>query len=120
VQAIDQVKVTRVDEAHGLAAKDCLRESAMEERNFHIELLNGPIMGDSSGEHRVNSGQFYNRAEGLGVVDSGALSEPPKDPMGLVAIKGPVSTELVCEDPLVDDNVGALRLGNQLPCPIAD
>jgi hypothetical protein len=42
------------------------------------------------------------------------------DPTGLVAIKGPVSTELVREDPLTGDNVGALRSGNQLPVPIAD
>jgi hypothetical protein len=48
------------------------------------------------------------------------LTETPKDPTGLVAIKGPVSTELVREDLLTGDNVGALRSGNQLPGPIAD
>jgi hypothetical protein len=84
-------------------------------RHFHVELLNWPVTGDSNGEHRANSGQFYNRAESLIVVDSGALSETPKDPTGLVAIQGPVSTELVREDPLAGDNVGALRSGNQLP-----
>jgi hypothetical protein len=75
---------------------------------------------DSSGEYRANSGRFYNRAESLVIDDSGALSETPKDPTGLVAIKGPVSTELVREDPLACDNVGVLRSGNQLPHPIAD
>jgi hypothetical protein len=75
---------------------------------------------ESSGEHRANSDRFYNRAESLVVVDSGALSETLKDPTGLVAIKGPVSTELLREDPLTGDNVGALRSGNQLPGPIAD
>jgi hypothetical protein len=92
----------------------------MEEGIFHVELLNGPVAGDNSGEHRANSGRFHNRAESLTVVDSGALSETPKDLTGLVAIKGPVSTELVREDPLAGDNTGALRSGNQLPCPIAD
>jgi hypothetical protein len=92
----------------------------MEEGIFHVELLNGSVMGDSSGEHCANSGRFYNRAESLIIVDSGALSETPKDPTGLIAIKGPVSTELVCEDPLSNDNVGALRSGNQFPGPIAD
>jgi hypothetical protein len=119
-QATDQVRVSRVGEARGLAAEDCLGESAVEEGIFHVELLNGLVTGDSSGEHRVNSGQFYNRAESLIVVDSGALSETPKDLTGLVAIKGPVSTELVREDPLAGDNVGALRSGNQLPGPITD
>jgi hypothetical protein len=87
---------------------------------FHVELLNGSVTGDNSGEHRVNSSRFYNRAESFVIVDSEALSETPNDPTGLVAIKGPVSTELVREDPLTGDNVGVLRLENQLPCPIAN
>jgi hypothetical protein len=77
-------------------------------------------MGDSSSEHHVNSGRFYNRAEGPIIVDFGALSETPKDPTSLVAIKGPVSMKLMREDPLAGDNVGALRSGNQLSGPIAD
>jgi hypothetical protein len=40
--------------------------------------------------------------------------------MGPVAIKGPVNTELVREDPLAGDNIGALRSGNQLSGPIAN
>jgi hypothetical protein len=120
VQVTDQVRVSRLGEARGLAAEDYLGESVMEEGIFHVELLNGSVTGDSSGEHRANSGWFYNRAEGLVVVDFGVLSETPKDPTGLVAIKGPVSTELVCEDPLAGDNVGALRSGNQLSGPIVD
>jgi hypothetical protein len=120
VQATDQVRMSRVGEARGLAAEDRLRESIVEEGIFDVELLNGPGMGDNSSEHRANSDRFYNRVERLVVVDSGALSETPKDPTGLVAIKGPVSTELVREDPLVGDNVGALRSGNQLLGPIVD
>jgi hypothetical protein len=120
VQATDQVRVSRVGEAHGLVAEGCLGESAVEEGIFHVKLLNELGTGDSSSEHRVNSGQFYNRAEGLIVVDFGALSETLKDPTGLVAIKGPISMELVREDQLANDNVGALRSGNQLLGPIAD
>jgi hypothetical protein len=73
---IDQVRVSRVDKACGLVAEVFLGESAVKEGIFHIELLNGPVTGDNSGEHRKNSGRFYNRAEGLIIVDSGALSEP--------------------------------------------
>jgi hypothetical protein len=47
-----------------------------------------------------------------------ALSETPKDPASLVAIEGPVSTELVCEDPFASDDVGALRSWNKVSCPI--
>jgi hypothetical protein len=108
----DQVRVSRVGEVYGLAAEVCLRESAVNEGIFHVELLNEPVTGDSSGKHHVNSGRFYNRAKSLIVVDFGALSETPKDPTGLVAIKGPISTKLVREDLLAGDNVGALRSGN--------
>jgi hypothetical protein len=104
--------VSRVDEARGLAAEDCLGEDVVEEGILHVELLNGPVTGDSNDEHHANSGQFYNWAESLVVVESGALSETPKDSMGLVAIKGPVSTELVHDDLFAGDNVGALRSGN--------
>jgi hypothetical protein len=92
----------------------------MEEDIFYVELLNGLGTRDSSSEHRANSGRFDNRAEGLIVVNTGALSETPKDLTGIVAIEGPISTELVHEDPLAGDNVGALRSGNQLLGPIAD
>jgi hypothetical protein len=51
----DQVRVSRVGEARGLAAEDYLKESVVEEGIFHVELLNGPVMGDSNGEHRANS-----------------------------------------------------------------
>jgi hypothetical protein len=112
--------VSRVGEARGLAVEDCLRESAVEEDIFHVELLNGLDTGDSSGDHRVNSARFHNWAEDLAIIDLGALSETLKDPTGLVVIKGPVNTELERENPLVSDNVGALRSGNQLPGPIAD
>jgi hypothetical protein len=58
VQAMNQVRVSRVGEAYGMAAKDCLRESVMEEGIFYVELLNGPDTGDSRGEHHANSGGF--------------------------------------------------------------
>jgi hypothetical protein len=91
----------------------------MEEGILHIELLNGPVTEDSSSEHRVNGDRFYNQAKSLVVVDFVVLSESPKDPTGLVAIKAAASAELVREDLLADDNVGALRPGNKLPGPIA-
>jgi hypothetical protein len=55
VQMIDQVRVSRVGKARGLAPENCLRESVVEEGILHIELLNGSVTGDSSGEHCVNS-----------------------------------------------------------------
>jgi hypothetical protein len=114
----NQVGVSWIGETHGLAVVDSLSEGAMEEGILHIELLNQPVMGDSSGEHRAHGGRFHNRVESLVVVDSGALSETPKDPASLVAIEGPVNAELVHEDPFASDDVGALRSWNKVPCPI--
>jgi hypothetical protein len=114
----NKVGVSWIDETRGLAAVDSLSEGAMEEDIFHIELLNRPVMGDNSGKHRAHGGRFHNRAESLVVVDSGALSKTTKDPASLVAIKGPVSAELVREDSFASDDVGALKSWNKVPCPI--
>jgi hypothetical protein len=114
----NQVGVSWIGETRGLAAVDSLSEGAMEEGILHIELLNRPVMGDSSGEHRAHGGRFQNWVESLVVVNSGALSETPKDPASLVAIESPVSAELVHEDPFASDDVGALRSWNKVPGPI--
>jgi hypothetical protein len=103
----NQVEVSWIGETRGLAAVDSFSEGAMEEGILHIELLNQPIMRDSSGEHHAHGGRFHNRAESLVVVDSRALSETPKDLASLVAIDGPVNAELMCEDPFASDDVGA-------------
>jgi hypothetical protein len=111
----NQIEVSWIGKTRGLAAVDSLSEGAMEEGILHIELLNRPVMGDSSDEYCAHGGRFHNRVEGLIVVDSGALSETPKDPASLVAIEGPVSAELVCEDLFASDDVGALKSWNKVP-----
>jgi hypothetical protein len=88
MQVTDQVRVSRVGKASGLAAADCLGESAVEEDIFYVELLNGLGTGDNNSEHCANSGRFYNRVEGLVVVNSGALSETPMDPTGPCSDQG--------------------------------
>jgi hypothetical protein len=90
----NQVGVSWIDETRGLVAVDSLSEGVMEEGILHIELLNRPVMGDSSGEHRAHGGRFYNRAESLVIVNSRALSETLKDPASLVAIKVPSARNL--------------------------
>jgi hypothetical protein len=67
----------------------------------------------------VDGGRFHNQVESLIVVNPGVLSETPEDPTSLVAIKGPIRAKLVCEDPLVSDDVGVTGLGDKLPGPIA-
>jgi hypothetical protein len=64
----DQVRVSRVGKARGLAAEDYLRESDVEEGILYVELLNEPVTRDRSGEHRANSARFYNRAKSLLVL----------------------------------------------------
>jgi hypothetical protein len=82
-------------------------------------LLNWPVARDSSSKHHANGGRFHNRAESLVVVDPRALSETPEDPAGFVAIKRPIGTKLVRENPLAGDDVGATGSGDKLSDPIA-
>jgi hypothetical protein len=114
----NQVRVRWIGETRGLAAVHSLSEGAMEEGILHIELLNWPVMRDSSGEHHVHGGWFHNWVKSFIVVDSGVLSETPNDLASLIAIEGPISAELVREDPFASDDVGALRSWNKVPCPI--
>jgi hypothetical protein len=119
VQAADKASVSWIREPCGLTAENSLTEGAVEEDILHIELLNWPVTGDISSEHRVNGGRFHNQAKSLVVVDPGELCETPEDPTSLLAIKGPIGAKLVREDPLAGDDVGAMRPGDKLPGPIA-
>jgi hypothetical protein len=59
--------------------------------------MDRPVLGEGEGEDGVNSGELDDGTEGLIVVHSGALGEAPKDPMGLVAVKGVVRGKLVAK-----------------------
>jgi hypothetical protein len=91
----------------------------VEEGVLHIKLLNWSVAGDNSSKHRVDNGRFHNRAESLVVVDPRMLGETPKDQVGFVAIKRPIGTKLVCENPLAGDDVGATGPGDKLSGLIA-
>jgi hypothetical protein len=73
------------------------------------------VPGEGGGEDGLNGGELDDGAEGLVVVHSGALSETPKDPMGLVLIQGVVGLELSVENPLAGDHVGARGTRHQVP-----
>jgi hypothetical protein len=108
--------VSWISEPCGLTAENGHAEGVVEEGVLHIKLLNWPVVENSNSKHRADGGQFHNRAESLVVVDPRALSETPEDPTGFVAIKRPIDTKLVRENPLA---VGATGSGDKLPCPIA-
>jgi hypothetical protein len=50
VQVTDQVSSSGIDETCVLAVEDSLSERVVEEGILHIELQNGPVTGDNSGE----------------------------------------------------------------------
>jgi hypothetical protein len=91
----------------------------VEECVLHIELLNRLDARCGASEHHVDGGRFQNWIESLVVVHSGVLSKAPENPASLVAIKSPIREKLVCEDPLVSDDVGATGPRNKFSYPIA-
>jgi hypothetical protein len=91
----------------------------VQEDVLHIKLLNRSCARCGESKHRANGGWFHNRAESLVVVHPGALSESLKNPASLVAVESSIGEELVREDSLADDDVGATGPGNKFPCPIA-
>jgi hypothetical protein len=119
VQAANQIWFGWIDKAYGLTVEDRLTEGVMEEDVLYIELLNRPGVRCDESEHRADGGRFHNWAESLVVVHLGALSEAPENPASLVAVESPIGEELMCEDPVAGDDVGATGPGNKFPCPIA-
>jgi hypothetical protein len=87
----------------------------MEEDILDIHLVDCLVQRDrdrerereSEGEDDPNSGEIDNNAGGLIIVHSGTLSEAPKDPTNHVAIERAIRGELVVEDPLADNHIGA-------------
>jgi hypothetical protein len=59
--------------------------------------MDRPVSREGEGEDDTNGGVLDVGAQGLVVVHSGALGEAPKDPTGLVAVKGVVRGQLVAE-----------------------
>jgi hypothetical protein len=102
------MRVRGVNEASGLRAVDGLGECAMEEGVLDVELVHGPAPGDRQSQHIPDDYRLDDGAEGLIVVHSGALSEPPKDPTSLVMVKRAICLELVLEDQNAGDDIGVL------------
>jgi hypothetical protein len=109
VQAADQIRVSGIDEAGGLAAVDSLRQSAMKEGVLNVELMERPVPGEGEGEHDANDGELDGGAKSLIVVYTRALAKAPKDLAGLVAVEGAVRRQLVAKDPLTGDHIGVRR-----------
>jgi hypothetical protein len=58
----------------------------MKEDIIDVQLVDRLVLEKGEGENSTNGGGLHDEAEGLVVVHFGALSEVPKDPMGLVPI----------------------------------
>jgi hypothetical protein len=69
--------------------------------------MNRSGAGDDQGEDGADRERLDHRAEGLIVVDAGSLGEAAKNPASLVPFQGTVGIELVLENPLASDDVGA-------------
>jgi hypothetical protein len=91
----------------------------VEEYVFHIELLNQSGVRCGESEHHADGDQFYNWPESLIVVHSRALSEVSENSASLVAVESSIGEEIMCEDPLISDDIEATGPENKLPCPIA-
>ena len=87
----------------------------MEKCIFHIELMDGPLAGQSKGEHCTDGGGLHNWAECLIKVHTRSLCEAAKDPACLVPLKRAISLQLVLEDPLAGDDISPRGARNEVP-----
>jgi hypothetical protein len=63
----------------------------------------------------VNYCRLHNGAKNLIIIDIEMLCEPTENPAGLVPLECPVGLELVLEDSLAGDNIGAAGAQNEVP-----
>jgi hypothetical protein len=114
VDEVDMIGLCRINKSSRLVAVDGLREGAMQEHILHIELVNQLGEGDNQGEHGADRGRLEHWDEGLIIVDTGSLGEAAKNPASLVSVQVVIGIELVLENPLTDDDVGANRMRDKI------
>jgi hypothetical protein len=92
----------------------------VQEHILHIELVNRPGAGEGQGEHGPDRGRLDHRVEGLIVADAGSLGEAAKNPVSLVPVQGVIGIEVVFENPLANDDVGANGTTGKIPGVVGD
>jgi hypothetical protein len=120
VEEADMIELRRINKSSRLAIVDGLREGAVQEHILHIELMNRPGAGDDQREHSAGRGRLDRRAKGLIVVDARSLGEAAKNPTSFVPVQGAVRIELVPENPLADDDVGANGATDKISSVVGD
>lgn len=112
--------MSRVDESGRLGAVDYLLQCAVKKGILNIELMYGPVSRHCKAEHSTHGGRLDDGAEGFVEVNAGTLSETAKDPASLVPVEGTVGLELVLEEPLASDDVGAAWPRNEVPGAVGE
>jgi hypothetical protein len=120
VEAADIIQMRGINETSGLRTVDHLSESSVKKSIVDVELMHGPITGESNIEDCANSGRLDDGDESLIIVDTRTLGEAVKNPVCLVSIKRPIRVKLVFEYPFAGDDIGERRLGDEGPGVVSD
>lgn len=114
------VSTVRHHESSWLPSIDVLVDDAMEKGIVDVELVHRPAATRRKGEDGADGRGLDDRAVGFTVVDAGSLCETSDNPSRLVPVEGPIFFVLVAKDPLAADDIGAVWLGNEVPCLITN
>jgi hypothetical protein len=87
-----------------------LSQVTMEKGVLDVQLVDRPRPRDKTMQTVVD----------LIIANARTLSEPPKDPLSLVSVKGVVNVPLVSEHPLANHNVATAGVHNQVPGVIGE
>jgi predicted hydrolase (HD superfamily) len=78
VEAADIIQMRGINETSGLRTVDHLSESSVKKSIVDVELMHGPITGESNIEDCANSGRLDDGDESLIIVDTRTLGEAVK------------------------------------------
>lgn len=115
MEVADVVGVDGVDEARRLLTVDRLLQIAMEEGILHIELVNGPPVGDGEAEDDSDCSRLDDRTKSLIIVDAGLLRVPANHPTRLVPSEGAICMKFVFQDPFTGDDIDPRGTGGGDP-----
>ena len=91
----------------------------MKKRILHIQLVHWPRTRERKREDRADRAhrsRLHHWTEGLIIVHTRPLSEPPENPASLVALQCAISPTLMRLDPLASHHIATRRMRHEVPC----
>ena len=87
----------------------------MKKRILHVQLVHRPRARERKRKDRAHRSGLHDWAEGLIIINTRPLSEPPENPASFVALQCAISPTLMRPDPLASHHIAIRRTRHEVP-----